>query len=94
MHTLLEGCSCDSYFNDYYKTGDSVQFAFDRETKKLVSYDVNTYLDDPKKDIVTLSNNFATLPDGTSYLQQTVLDAKAKQIQVTTTNSNYSTVGP
>jgi hypothetical protein len=81
-------------FNDYYKTGDNVQFAFDTEAKKLVSYNVNTYLDDPKKDIVTLSNNFAALPDGTSYLQQTVLDAKSKQIQVTTTNSNYSPVGP
>ena len=81
-------------FNDYYKTGDNVQFTFDRQARKLLSYNVNTYLDDPKKDIVTLSNNFAGLPDGTSYLQQTVLNAKTKQIQVTTTNSNYSLVGP
>jgi hypothetical protein len=80
-------------FNDYFKAGDSVQLVFDPQAKKLVSYNVNTYLDDPK-DVVTLTNNFAALPDGTSYLQRTVLDAKTKQIQVTTTNSDYSPVGP
>jgi hypothetical protein len=32
----------------------------------------------------------ASLPDGTNYAQQTVLNATAKQIQVTTNNSNYS----
>lgn len=70
-----------------------MQFAFDTGAKKLVSYNVSTYLDD-QKDTVTLSNNFAALPDWTRYLQQTVFDAKSKQIQVTTTNSNYSPVGP
>jgi len=35
----------------------------------------------------------ASLPDGTSYVQQSVLDATAKQLQVTTTNSNYQRVG-
>jgi hypothetical protein len=59
----------------------------------LQSYNVNTYLDDPKKDIVTLTNQFAALPDGTNYLQQTVLDAKGKQIQIVTKNSGYSLVG-
>jgi hypothetical protein len=79
-------------FANYYKQGDKVVFAFDTAAKKLRSYDVDTYLDDPKNDIVTLTSQFASLPDGTNYLQQTVLDAKAKQIQVTTTNSNYSPV--
>jgi hypothetical protein len=80
-------------FTDYYKPGDKVAFAFDT-AKKLKSYDVNTYLDDPKKDIVTLTNQFASLPDGTNYLQQTVLDASGKQIQIKTTNSGHSLVGP
>jgi hypothetical protein len=31
----------------------------------------------------------ASLPDGTNYAQQAVLDATAKQLVVTTTNSNY-----
>jgi hypothetical protein len=36
-------------FNDYYKSGDNVQFAFDPEAKKLVSYNVSTYLDDQRR---------------------------------------------
>jgi hypothetical protein len=35
----------------------------------------------------------ASLPDGTNYAQQTVLDATAKKLQVTTTNSNYQKRG-
>jgi hypothetical protein len=77
-------------FANYYKPGDKISFGFDRAAKKLVSYDVNTYLDDPKNDIVTMTNRFASLPDGTNYLRQTVLNAKSKQIQITTTNSNYA----
>jgi hypothetical protein len=80
-------------FTNYYKPGDKVSFVFDTAAKKLKSLDVNTYLDDPKKDIVTMTNQFATLPDGTNYLQQTVLDAKAKQLQITATNSGYTPVG-
>jgi hypothetical protein len=32
---------------------------------------------------------FASLQDGTAYPQQTVLEAKAKQIQVKVVNSGY-----
>jgi hypothetical protein len=49
---------------------------------------VNTYLDDPK-DTVTLAVQFASLPDSTNYVQQSILNATAKKLQVTTTNSNY-----
>jgi hypothetical protein len=79
-------------FTDYYKPGDKVSFSFDSAAKKLVSYEVNTYLDDPKNDIVTLTNNFDSLADGTNYVQQTVLDANSKQIHITTTNSNYTRI--
>jgi hypothetical protein len=77
--------------HNYYKQGDQVAFSLDT-AKKLRSYDVNTYLDDPKKDVVTLTNQFASLPDGTNYLQQTVLKAQEKQIEITTTNSGCSPV--
>lgn len=79
-------------FADYYKPGDKVAFGFETAAKKLQSYDVNTYLDDPKKDIVTLTNQFASLPDGTNYLQQTVLNAQGKQLVMTTTNSGYTKI--
>jgi len=49
-------------------------------------------MDDPK-DAVTLAVQFASLPDSTNYVQQSVLDATAKQLQVTTTNSNYQLIG-
>jgi hypothetical protein len=75
---------------DYYKAGDQVAFGFNVAAKKLASYNVNTYLDDPKKDVVTLTNQFASLPDGTNYLQQTVLKTQEKEIQITTINSGYS----
>jgi hypothetical protein len=75
---------------NYYKQGDQVAFSFDTAAKRIASYDVNTYLDDPKKDVVSLTNQFASLPDGTNYLHQTVLKAQEKQIQITTTNSGYS----
>ena len=75
---------------DYYKPGDKVTFSLDTATKKLQSYDVNSYLDDPEKDVVTMTNQFASLPDGTNYLQQTVLDLQAKQIKITSTNGGYS----
>jgi hypothetical protein len=53
---------------------------------------VATYLDDPVKDVITLTTQFASLPDGTNYLQQTVLNMKAKQVEITSTNSGYSKV--
>jgi hypothetical protein len=77
---------------NYYKPGDKVTIGFDPQAKKLRSYNVATYLDDPVKDVITLSNTFASLPDGTNHLEQTVLDMKAKQIQIKSTNSGYSKV--
>jgi hypothetical protein len=41
------------------------------------------------KDAVTLQVQMATLPDGTNYSQQTILNATAKKLVVTTTTSNY-----
>jgi hypothetical protein len=38
---------------------------------------------------VTLQVQMGSLPDGTNYTEQTVLNATAKKLVVTTTNSNY-----
>jgi hypothetical protein len=78
-------------FRDYYKQGDEVTFGFDTAAKKLTNYDVNTYLDGPK-DVVTLANQFATLPDNTNYVQQTILTSKSKEIEIKKTNSQYTLV--
>jgi hypothetical protein len=75
-------------FTDYAQPGDQMTLAFDTATKKIVSLNINTYMGSAK-DAVTLKVEMASLPDGTNYAQQTILNASAKQLVVTTTNSNY-----
>jgi hypothetical protein len=89
---LASGGIASLIFQDYAKPGDKVTFAFNRAAKKLQSYTVNTYLDSPK-DVVTLTAEFSSLPDGTNHVAHTLLDATGKQIQVNTTNSNYRPAG-
>jgi hypothetical protein len=78
--------------SDYAKPGDKVTLTFDPATKKLLSYEVATSLDSDK-DAVSLVASFSSLPDGTNYLSQSVLDAKAKNIRVQTTNAGHKKVG-
>ena len=75
-------------FTDYVKPGDKVTLVIDSATKKIQSYIVNTYLDDPK-DVVNLNVKFDSLADGTNHVAQTVLQSVEKQLEITTTNSNY-----
>ncbi len=75
-------------FKDYAQPGDQMTLSFDPAQKKIVSLSVNTYMGEAK-DVVTLQVQMASLPDGTNYVGQTVLNATAKQLVVTTTNSNY-----
>jgi hypothetical protein len=65
---------------------------FDTATKKITGLNISTYMGE-EKDAVMLKVQMGTLPDGTSYEQQTVLNATAKQLEVTTTNSNYQKLG-
>jgi len=61
---------------------------FDPAAKKITTLSVNTFMGDAK-DKVSLQVHMGSLPDGTNYAQQTVLNASAKELMVTTTNSNY-----
>jgi hypothetical protein len=79
-------------FRDYALPGDQMTLSFNTAAKKISSVNVNTYMDEPK-DTVTLTLHMASLPDGTNYVQQSVLDATAKKLQVTTTSSNYQPIG-
>lgn len=79
-------------FKDYALAGDQMTISFDTAAKKISTVKVNTYLDDPK-DVVTLAVQFASLPDSTNYVQQTVLNATAKNLVGTTTNSDYKARG-
>jgi hypothetical protein len=75
-------------FKNYAKPGDSMTLDFNMGTKKLAALNVSSYMNDPSQP-VALSVQFATLPDGTSYPNTTVLAVPAQAIQVTITNSNY-----
>jgi hypothetical protein len=75
-------------FKNYVQDGDSMTFSFDESTKKMSDLSIDTYLDSPA-DAVKVTVQFGTLPDGTNYPQQTTINAAAKNLTVTTTNSNY-----
>lgn len=75
-------------FRNYSLPGDSMTLDFAMATHKLGALAVNSYLGDPSSP-VTLNVQFATLPDGTNYPAQEVVNAAAKGIVLTVTNSNY-----
>jgi hypothetical protein len=75
-------------FTDYAQPGDRMTLTFDTTAKKITSLNINTYMGEAK-DVVTLHVQMATLPNGPNYAQQAVLNATAKELVVTTTNSNY-----
>jgi hypothetical protein len=78
-------------FKDYAQPGDQMTISFNTAAKKISGINVNTYMDNPQ-DVVTLAVRFASLPDSTNYVQQSVLNATAKKLVVTTTNSNYEPI--
>jgi type II secretory pathway pseudopilin PulG len=82
------GGSLNLIFSDYAQPGDKMTLTFDTASKKIVSVSVNTYMGQAK-DAVTLEVQMATLPNGPNYTQRSVLTATAKELVVTTTNSDY-----
>jgi hypothetical protein len=78
---------------NYLKSDDLVSIGFDMAAKKILTYKVNSYVEKPKEDDVTLSVTFGRLPDGTSYPQETALTAAAKDLKVKVTNSGYKKAG-
>lgn len=86
------GAITNLIFKDYVQPGDQMTLSFDTAAQKITALKINTYMG-KAKDAVTLQVQMASLPDGTSYAQQTVLNATAKNLVSTTTNSNYEKVG-
>jgi hypothetical protein len=78
---------------DYVKPGDKLILGFDPTAKKLRSYQVQSYVEKPKDDAVTLNVTFASLQDGTNHPQQTVLNVAAKKLGIKMTNSGYAKAG-
>jgi len=79
-------------FKNYEQPGDQMVVAFDPTAKKIANLNINTYMGEAK-DAVTLMVDFSSLPDCTNYAEKTVLNVAAKQIVVTTLNTNYHLFG-
>lgn len=75
-------------FRNYAQPGDAMTLDIAMATHKLAALSVNTYLGAPSSP-VTLAVQFATLPDGTNYPAQEVVNAQAKGIQLTVVSANY-----
>jgi len=73
---------------NYVKQGDSVTFTLDPQSKQMQNVKVASYLNDPK-DAVTISAEFAQLPDGTNHVASTLINGVSKQLTVNDANSNY-----
>jgi hypothetical protein len=73
---------------NYVKQGDSVTLTLDPQSKQLQNVRVASYLNDPK-DAVTISAEFAQLPDGTNHVASTLINGESKQLTVNDVNSNY-----
>jgi hypothetical protein len=73
---------------NYMKPGDSVTMTVSEQTHSPRRVQVNSYLNDPK-DVVTISAQFARLPDGTNHVATTTINGVSKQLGVSEQNSNY-----
>ena len=73
---------------NYIKPGDSMTMTINEQIHSPVSVQVNSYLDDPK-DAVTISAQFAQLPDGTNHVATTQIDGVSKHLGINEQNSNY-----
>ncbi len=73
---------------NYVKPGDSMTMTINDQTHSPVGVQVNSYLNDPK-DTVTISAQFAQLPDGTNHVASTTINGESKHLTVNEQNSNY-----
>lgn len=78
-------------FKNYSLPGDSMTLDFAMATRKMTALAVASYLGDASSP-VTLNVQFAALPDGTNYPAQEAVNAAAKGILITVTNSNYQKI--
>ncbi len=75
-------------FRDYEKSGDNLGVEVDLASNRPLGMKVSSYLDDAK-DTVTLDVRMGQLTDGTTYASDMTLDANAKNLTVTVSNSGY-----
>jgi hypothetical protein len=80
------------HFRDYMKPGDDMAIDLEPANHRIPGATVNTYLDAPD-DVVAMDIRFGNLADGATYPASVNLNAKAKNISVQVTNSDYRLIG-
>ena len=78
-------------FTNYSLPNDALTLTFAVEPKSIQTVNVSTWLDTQSK-VVTLTVQFATLPDGTDHPATITLSIPSSDVQVTVVNSNYQQV--
>jgi hypothetical protein len=73
---------------NYIKPGDTMTLVFNPQEKAVEALNVSTYLNDPS-DVVTMSVQFAKLPNGINHVATTQINGVSKQMTVAIQNSNY-----
>jgi hypothetical protein len=73
---------------NYLKPGDSMTLVFNTQDKAIEALNVSSYLNDPS-DAVTMSVQFAKLPNGLNHVATTQINGVSKQMTVAIQNSNY-----
>lgn len=74
--------------NNYQKAGDQMVFTVDGSYTQLTNVTVSSYLDTPA-DKISLTMKMAQLPDGTTYVASSTLDAPAKDVSIQIANSGH-----
>jgi hypothetical protein len=82
------GGSVNLVIKNYVKPGDSLTMTIDPQTHSPVSIRVDSYLNDPS-DAVTVSAQFAPLPDGTNHVETVTINGISKHLTISELNSNY-----
>jgi len=72
----------------FVKPNDQVTLTISEQTKSPVGAQIQSYLNDPS-DAVTISAQFAQLPDGTNHVASMVINGESKHLTVNEQNSNY-----
>ncbi len=75
-------------FTNYEQQGDSYSIDISLVSNRPLRLHVSTYLNDPSQP-VTLTVNMREMDNGASYPSQSILNADAKGLIVTITNSDY-----
>jgi hypothetical protein len=91
IYPVQPGKAASISFGSYLKPNDSIMLSFDLANNRITGVQIQTYIDSPE-DSVSLNVFYSTFPDGTIYPDKTVLNATAKQIQVSIQNSGYRMV--